>query len=85
MPTTNSSGRSRCLPLLHRVRPEEAKRAAGDEMTLKAECVVDGGMNGKEAAIRRVATRTVKGCDLGILSEDEYFAKAVPVRASAAH
>jgi hypothetical protein len=30
-------------------------------MTLKAECVVDGGMNGKEAALRRVATRTAKG------------------------
>jgi hypothetical protein len=44
---TNSLDRCCCLPLFHRVRPEAAKRVAGDEMTLKVEGVVDGGMSGE--------------------------------------
>jgi hypothetical protein len=46
---TVSPGRGCRLPLLHRVRSEAAKRAAGDEMTLNVERVVNGGVNGKEA------------------------------------
>ena len=44
-----SSSRGRVLPLLHGFDPEETQRAAGDEMALEVEGVVDGGMNGQEA------------------------------------
>lgn len=37
------------LPWLHGLGPEQAERAAGEDMALKVEGVVDGGMNGQEA------------------------------------
>jgi transposase len=43
------SGRSgRVLPRLHRLDPEGPKRAAGDEVALKVERVVDRSMGGQE-------------------------------------
>jgi hypothetical protein len=35
--------------MLHGIRPEAVKRAAGDEITLMVEGVVNGGMSGKKA------------------------------------
>ena len=40
-------GCCRSVPLLHRLRPEDAERSAGDEAALQIEGVVDGGVAGK--------------------------------------
>ena len=45
-------GHRRCVPLLHRLGSEEAQRAAGDQMALNIERVVDGGMQSEEALSR---------------------------------
>src|SRR5260221_13565233 len=45
-------GHRRCVPLLHRLGSEEAQRAAGDQMALNIERVVDDGMHGEEALSR---------------------------------
>ena len=44
-----SHRRYRGIPLLDRLGSEGAQRAAGDEMALQVEGVVDGGMGGKKA------------------------------------
>ena len=41
--------RYRGIPLLDRLGSEGAQRAAGDEMALQVEGVVDGGMGGEKA------------------------------------
>jgi hypothetical protein len=45
-------GHRRGVPLLHRLGSEEAQRAAGDQMALTIERVVDDGMHGEEALSR---------------------------------
>jgi hypothetical protein len=44
-----SSGRGRDLPCSGRLGPEDPKRAAGDEVALNIERVVNGSVSGQEA------------------------------------
>lgn len=46
---TFSGGGGRDLPIISRLRPQEAQRTAGDQVALQVEGVVDGGMGGEEA------------------------------------
>lgn len=45
-PASGCSGR--LLPCVHRLRPELAERAAGDQVTLDVKCVLDGGVHREE-------------------------------------
>src|SRR6202044_4278363 len=45
---SSCSGRGSGSPRPERFVSEDAKRAAGGEMALDVECVVDGGVNGQE-------------------------------------
>jgi hypothetical protein len=44
----SNSGRGRCLPILQRFSPEDAKGVAGNKRVMKVERILDDGVNRQE-------------------------------------
>src|SRR5580693_90189 len=67
---SSCSGRGGGSPRPERFVSEDAKRAAGGEMALDVECVVDGGVNGQETLGGSGRFENAASCARAVVSAD---------------